>query len=74
MAVITPPVGVNAYVLKEVTENIPLETIFKGIFLLLDALMIESPILISFPQIVAILLTLMSYWQRDICLLCSFGY
>lgn len=61
MATITPPVSVNVYVIKGVTENIPLETIFKGIFPFLAALIIESFILIIFPQIVTILLSLMSY-------------
>jgi TRAP-type C4-dicarboxylate transport system permease large subunit len=61
MATITPPVSVNVYVIKGVTENIPLETIFKGIFPFLAALIIESFILIIFPQIVTILPSLMSY-------------
>ena len=61
MATITPPVGVNVYVIKGVAENIPLETIFKGIFPFLAALIIESFILIIFPQIVTILPSLMSY-------------
>jgi TRAP-type C4-dicarboxylate transport system permease large subunit len=61
MATITPPVSVDVYVIKGVTENIPLETIFKGIFPFLAALIIESFILIIFPQIVTILPSLMSY-------------
>lgn len=61
MAKITPPVSVNVYVIKGVTEDIPLETIFKGIFPFLAALIIESFILIIFPQIVTILPSLMSY-------------
>jgi TRAP-type C4-dicarboxylate transport system permease large subunit len=32
MGMITPPVGVNAYVAKAVAVNVPLETIFKGVW------------------------------------------
>jgi hypothetical protein len=31
MGVITPPVGVNVYVVSGVAKDVPLETIFKGI-------------------------------------------
>ena len=49
---ITPPVGLNVYILKGVVGNaIPLETIFKGIlwFLAMDVLTLA--ILIAFPEI-----------------------
>jgi tripartite ATP-independent transporter DctM subunit len=32
MGVITPPVGVNVFVIKGIAPDVPLETIFKGIF------------------------------------------
>jgi C4-dicarboxylate transporter DctM subunit len=31
-AVVTPPVGVNAYVVKGIAKDVPLTTIFKGVF------------------------------------------
>jgi TRAP-type C4-dicarboxylate transport system permease large subunit len=31
LGVITPPVGINVYVIKGITRGIPLETIFKGV-------------------------------------------
>ena len=40
MGVITPPVGVNVFVIKGIAPDIPLETIFKGIFPFLGALII----------------------------------
>jgi tripartite ATP-independent transporter DctM subunit len=51
MGVITPPVGINVYVIKGVAPEVPLETIFKGIFPFLMAIMVCILILIAFPQI-----------------------
>jgi tripartite ATP-independent transporter DctM subunit len=55
MGVITPPVGVNVYVIKGIAPDVPLETIFKGIFPFLVAILINTGILIAFPQIALIL-------------------
>lgn len=51
MGVITPPVGVNVYVVSGVTRDIPLEDIFKGAIPFLLALVVLSLLLIPFPQI-----------------------
>ena len=51
MGVITPPVGVNVYVVSGVAKDVPLETIFKGIFPLLLALITAVILMIIFPQI-----------------------
>ena len=51
MGVITPPVGINVYVIKGVAPDVPLQTIFKGIFPFLGALVACVAILIAFPQI-----------------------
>ncbi len=64
MGVITPPVGINVYVVygvaKNVLENeIPLEKIFKGIFPFLIAVIIGVIILIMFPKIILYLPNLM---------------
>ena len=55
MGVITPPVGVNVYVIKGIAEDVPLETIFRGIFPFLIALVVAVAILIAFPQIATFL-------------------
>ncbi len=55
MGVITPPVGVNVYVLKGIAPDIPLETIFKGIFPFLIAIIINTLILMVFPRLALIL-------------------
>ena len=51
IGVITPPVGVNAYVVSGVVMDIPLEDIFKGVVPLLGALIIGTLLMIPFPQI-----------------------
>ena len=51
MGVITPPVGVNVYVIKGVAGDVPLETIFRGIAPFLLALIICTIILLFVPQI-----------------------
>nr|MDA8136316.1 TRAP transporter large permease [Desulfobacteraceae bacterium] len=60
MGVITPPVGINVYVVYGVAKNvlkeeIPLETIFKGIFPFLIAVIAGIILMMIFPQIVLVL-------------------
>ncbi len=52
--VITPPVGINVYVVKSVVD-VPLETIFRGILPFLAAIIVCIIFLIFFPQIVTFL-------------------
>ena len=59
MGVITPPVGVNVYVVYGVAKDVPLEKIFKGVFPMLLALLVCNVILILFPQIALFLPSLM---------------
>ena len=61
MGVITPPVGVNVYVIKGIAEDVPLETIFKGIIPFLIALIVTIGILMGFPQIATFLPSLTTY-------------
>jgi tripartite ATP-independent transporter DctM subunit len=51
MGVITPPVGVNVFVIKGIAPEIPLHTIFRGIFPFLYALIILAAILMAFPKL-----------------------
>ena len=55
MGVITPPVGMNVFVVKGFAKDISTETIFKGIWPFLIALFICLVLLIVFPQIVTFL-------------------
>ena len=59
MGVITPPVGINVYVVYGVAKTIPLETIFKGVMPFLLALIICNLLLLIFPQIAIFLPGLM---------------
>ena len=59
MGVITPPVGVNVYVVHGIAKDVPLETIFKGVAPFLAALLICIGLLLAFPQIVLFLPGLM---------------
>jgi len=61
MGVITPPVGINVYVIKGIAEDVSLETIFKGILPFLAALIVAVVILIAFPQIATFLPNLATY-------------
>ncbi|MDI6755167.1 MAG: TRAP transporter large permease [Thermodesulfobacteriota bacterium] len=55
ICLITPPVGLNVYVVRGVASDIPIEDIFRGIipFFLMDILTVG--LLIAFPQIVTFL-------------------
>ncbi|MGM0382859.1 MAG: TRAP transporter large permease subunit, partial [Thermodesulfobacteriota bacterium] len=55
MGVITPPVGVNVYVVHGIAKDVPLETIFKGVAPFVLALLVCVVILLTFPQIVLFL-------------------
>jgi C4-dicarboxylate transporter DctM subunit len=60
MGVITPPVGVNSYVVSGISK-IPLQTVFSGIWPFLVALCVSAVILIAFPQIATFLPTLLAH-------------
>ncbi|MEW6668740.1 MAG: TRAP transporter large permease [Thermodesulfobacteriota bacterium] len=61
MGVITPPVGINVYIIKGVALDVPLETIFRGIFPFLVALLVCTVLLIAFPQIALFLPSFMTW-------------
>lgn len=61
MGVITPPVGVNVYVIKGISQDVSLETIFKGIVPFLGALLVTVGILMGLPQIATFLPSLTIY-------------
>lgn len=55
MGAITPPVGVNIYVVKALAPDIELKTIFKSVSFFLLACIVSMLILILFPQLVLII-------------------
>ncbi len=61
MGVITPPVGVNVFVIKGIAPDIPLELIFRGILPFLAAIILLTIIITLVPQIATFLPSLVSY-------------
>ena len=59
MGVITPPVGINVYVVHGVAKDVPLDVIFKGVFPMLLALLACNLLILIFPQIALYLPSLM---------------
>ncbi|MFW6178936.1 MAG: TRAP transporter large permease [Desulfohalobiaceae bacterium] len=55
MGIITPPVGVNAYIVKGIAPYLSLEDIFLGIVPFLLALLLGVGVLILFPELVTFL-------------------
>jgi tripartite ATP-independent transporter DctM subunit len=51
MAMITPPVGINVFVLAGMAKDVPMYTIFRGIFPFVLAMVLCLVILVAFPEI-----------------------
>ena len=61
LGVITPPVGINVYVVSGIAKDVPLEVIFKGAFPYVLALSAYLIIMLLFPQIALFLPSFMTY-------------
>ena len=61
MGVITPPVGVNVFVIKGIAPDVPLHKIFRGIFPFLIALIIMTALITFFPIIATLLPSYVTY-------------
>lgn len=59
MGVVTPPVGINVYVVYGVAKDVPLEEIFRGVIPMVLALLACNLIILFFPQIALYLPSLM---------------
>jgi len=59
MGTITPPVGINVYIVKGVTEGVPIEAIFKGAFPFLIAMLLVAIAVMAFPPLALFLPNLM---------------
>jgi C4-dicarboxylate transporter DctM subunit len=51
MAMVTPPVGMNVYVISGIAKDVPMEVIFKGIFPFVAVEIVCVILLIAFPQL-----------------------
>ncbi len=61
MGVIAPPVGINVFVIYGVAENVPLSTIYRGIFPFLACMFILAALLMAFPLLATWLPSFMTY-------------
>ncbi|VBB43265.1 TRAP dicarboxylate transporter, DctM subunit [uncultured Desulfatiglans sp.] len=61
LGVITPPVGINVYVVSGIAKGVPLEVIFKGTFPFVLTLITYIVIMIFFPQIALFLPSFLAY-------------
>ena len=52
MGMITPPVGMNVFVVKGIAQDVPMSTIFKGVLPFWFAMVVCPMLLVIFPQIV----------------------
>jgi len=55
MALISPPVGMNVFVVKGVARDVPMREIYIGILPFWLAMMVCLAVLVAFPQISLIL-------------------
>lgn len=55
MGVITPPVGINVFVIKGVAKDVRIETIFKGVLPFLIAIIVAAVLMVLIPQIITFL-------------------
>ncbi len=60
MGIITPPVGMNIFIIKGIAPDIPIEVIFRGIMPFLVAIVICIVILMVFPQVALFLPNILS--------------
>ncbi len=61
MGVITPPVGINVYIIKGVAPDVPMGQIFKGASFFLIGMIILAILLMIFPVLVTWLPSLATY-------------
>ena len=61
LGVITPPVGINVYVVSGIAKDVPLEVIFKGAFPFVLTLLTYLIIMLFFPQIALFLPSFAAY-------------
>jgi TRAP-type C4-dicarboxylate transport system permease large subunit len=51
LGLITPPIGMNVFVIKGIAKDVPLETIFRGVMPFVGAQVVLIAILVVVPQI-----------------------
>jgi C4-dicarboxylate transporter, DctM subunit len=59
MSLISPPVGINVFVVQGIAKDVPLEVVFRGVMPFIAVMAIAVAILVAFPQISLFLPNLM---------------
>ncbi len=52
LALITPPVGINVYVMHGIAKDVPLGTIFRGVMPFVAVVLVFVALITAFPEIV----------------------
>jgi tripartite ATP-independent transporter DctM subunit len=55
MGMITPPVGLNVFVVKGIAKEVPMSEIFRGVFPFWVAMVVCMALIVAFPQIALII-------------------
>lgn len=63
MSLITPPVGINVFIISGVAKDVPLYTIFRGGLPFWVAMLVCIILLVIFPQIALFLPGTMAQWS-----------
>lgn len=61
LGLITPPIGMNVFVIKGIARDVPLETIFRGVLPFVVAQLVLIAMLVAFPEIALWLPSTMSH-------------
>jgi TRAP-type C4-dicarboxylate transport system permease large subunit len=61
MGVISPPEGVNVFVIKAIAPDVPLQSIFKGVLPFLAAMLVCAILIMIFPIIATFLPSFVTY-------------
>ncbi len=61
MSLITPPVGVNVFIISGIAKEVPMYTIFRGVIPFFVAMLVAIVLLVMFPQIALFLPSTMGH-------------
>jgi TRAP-type C4-dicarboxylate transport system permease large subunit len=59
LAAITPPLGLNVYVIGGIAKDVPMHTIFRGVLPFILGILLMVALLLLLPQIATFLPTLL---------------
>ena len=59
ISLISPPVGINAYIIQGIAKDVPLEEVFRGAVPFIGVLIVATALIVAFPQIALFLPGLM---------------